>query len=153
MSKLRLAAALVAALIAFSPSPFMPPAAAAQAAQPATSGKKKAKKPPTPGQLAARARQKKCAAEWKAAKAAGKVEKGMTWPKYWSACNKRLKPATSAKTKAKKPPTAGQLAARARQKKCAAEWKQAKAAGKIEKGMTWPKYWSACNKRLKAAGG
>ena len=37
-------------------------------------------------------------------------------------------------------------------KKCAAEWKEAKAAGKIEKGMTWPKYWSACNKRLKTAG-
>jgi len=45
----------------------------------------------------------------------------------------------------------GQLAARERQKKCAAEWKEAKAAGKVEKGMTWPKYWSACNKRLKAA--
>jgi len=55
-------------------------------------------------------------------------------------------------TKAKKPPSAGQLAARERQKKCAAEWKEAKAAGKLEKGMTWPKYWSACNKRLKAAG-
>ena len=26
------------------------------------------------------------------------------------------------------------------------------AAGKIEKGMKWPKYWSACNKRLTAAG-
>ena len=54
--------------------------------------------------------------------------------------------------KAKKPPTAGQLAARKRQKECGAEWKAAKKAGKIEKGMTWPKYWSACNKRLKAAG-
>jgi Ni/Co efflux regulator RcnB len=56
------------------------------------------------------------------------------------------------KTKAKKPPTAGQLAARERQKKCGAEWKAAKKAGKVEKGMTWPKYWSACNKRLRAAG-
>ena len=56
------------------------------------------------------------------------------------------------KTKAKKPPTAGQIAARERQKKCGAEWKAAKAAGKIKKGMTWPKYWSACNKRLRAAG-
>ena len=36
-------------------------------------------------------------------------------------------------------------------KKCGAEWKAAKAAGKIEKGMKWPQYWSACNKRLKAA--
>jgi len=53
--------------------------------------------------------------------------------------------------KTKKPPTPGQLAARERLKKCAAEWKEAKAAGKIEKGMKWPKYWSACNKRLKSA--
>lgn len=62
-------------------------------------------------------------------------------------------PATT--TEAKKPkrtPTQGQLAARERQKKCAAEWKQAKAAGKVEKGMKWPQYWSACNKRLKAGG-
>ena len=42
------------------------------------------------------------------------------------------------------------LAMRERQKKCGAEWKAAKAAGKIEKGMKWPQYWSACNKRLKA---
>ena len=58
---------------------------------------------------------------------------------------------TAAKTaKPKKPPTPGQLAARERQKKCGAEWKQAKADGKVAKGMKWPQYWSACNKRLKA---
>src|SRR6476646_2443640 len=50
-----------------------------------------------------------------------------------------------------KEPSAGQLAARERQKKCAAEWKETKAAGKTEKGATWPKFWSDCNKRLKAA--
>lgn len=55
---------------------------------------------------------------------------------------------TAAKTK--KAPSDAQLAARERQKKCGAEWKEAKAAGKVETGMTWPKYWSACNKRLKA---
>ncbi len=54
--------------------------------------------------------------------------------------------------KAKKPPTAGQLAARRIPSSACAEWKTIKKAGKIEKGMTWPKYWSACNKRLKAAG-
>lgn len=59
-------------------------------------------------------------------------------------------PVATAATKAKKPPTAGQLAARERQRKCAAEWKDAKAAGKVEKGMKWPQYWSACNKRLKS---
>ena len=46
---------------------------------------------------------------------------------------------------------AGQLATRERQKKCGAEWKEAKASNKIEKGTTWPKFWSACNKRLKSA--
>jgi len=58
----------------------------------------------------------------------------------------------AAKEKSKKPPTPAQLAARERQKKCGAEWKVAKAAGKIEKGMKWPQYWSACNKRLKSGG-
>jgi hypothetical protein len=50
----------------------------------------------------------------------------------------------------KKPPSAAQLALQERQKKCAAEWKLAKADGKVENGMKWPQYWSACNKRLKA---
>jgi hypothetical protein len=49
----------------------------------------------------------------------------------------------------KKEPTKGQLEARERQKKCGAEWRDAKAKGTLEKGITWPKYWSACNKRLK----
>jgi hypothetical protein len=52
-------------------------------------------------------------------------------------------------TRAKKEPTAGQMAARERQKKCAGEWKTAKAGGKMESGMKWPKFWSACNARLK----
>lgn len=55
----------------------------------------------------------------------------------------------TAKTKTE--PSAGQLAARERQKKCAAEWKETKTAGKTEKGATSPKFWSDCNKRLKAA--
>jgi len=59
---------------------------------------------------------------------------------------------TPAATTTKKPPSGGLAAARERQKKCGAEWKEAKKAGKVEKGMTWPKYWSACNKRLKSAG-
>jgi hypothetical protein len=49
----------------------------------------------------------------------------------------------------KKEPTVGQMAARERQRKCAAEWKTAKAGGKIADGMKWPKYWSQCNARLK----
>jgi hypothetical protein len=46
---------------------------------------------PTEAQLAARERRVKCGAEWRAAKDKGAVEEGATWPKYWSACNKRLK--------------------------------------------------------------
>jgi hypothetical protein len=57
--------------------------------------------------------------------------------------------AAPAKTKKE---SAGRTAMHERQKKCGAEWKEAKAAGKIEKGMKWPQYWSACNKRLKGAG-
>lgn len=91
MSRISLAAAIAAVLIAVSSLPLLSPPAAAQSAQPAAAAKKKTKKPPTPGQLAARARQKKCGAEWREAKAAGKIAKGMSWPKYWSACNKRLK--------------------------------------------------------------
>jgi hypothetical protein len=53
--------------------------------------------------------------------------------------------------KSKKEPTAGQLAARERMSKCSAEWKEAKAGGKIEAGMKWPKFWSTCNTRLKGS--
>jgi hypothetical protein len=55
-----------------------------------TPGKKK-KREQTKGQKAARERMKQCGQEWKAAKSAGTVEKGVTWPKFWSACNTRLK--------------------------------------------------------------
>ena len=58
---------------------------------------------------------------------------------------------TEKNAKTKKEPSAGQLATRERQKKCGAEWKEMKASNKIEKGTTWPKFWSACNKRLKSA--
>jgi hypothetical protein len=51
--------------------------------------------------------------------------------------------------KTKRPMSAGQKAFIERERKCSAEWKEAKAAGK-DKGTTWPKFLSACNKRLKA---
>ena len=53
------------------------------------------------------------------------------------------------KAKKKRELTKGQKSARERQRQCGQEWREAKKAGKIEKGMTWPKYWSACNTRLK----
>ena len=38
-----------------------------------------------------------------------------------------------------------------RQQQCATEWKQAKDAGKVPDGMTWPKFYSECSARLGAA--
>jgi hypothetical protein len=80
-------AVLVAAGLMIAPLPQVTQTAFAQAEKKA----EKPKKEPSAGMQAMRERQKKCGAEWKDAKAAGKVEKGMKWPQYWSACNKRLK--------------------------------------------------------------
>ena len=63
-----------------------------------------------------------------------------------------LKPAPTAAAPAK-PATGGQAAMRARQKACGAEWKAQKAElTKTDPKLKWPKFWSACNARLKAAG-
>lgn len=48
----------------------------------------------------------------------------------------------------KREPTAGQMAARERQKKCGVEWREAKAKSATG-GLKWPQYWSKCNARLK----
>ena len=55
----------------------------------------------------------------------------------------------AAETKPRKEPTAAQSAARERMTKCSAEWKEAKAGGKLAKDAKWPKFWSECNTRLK----
>jgi hypothetical protein len=90
MHRATFAAALVVALITAPMPQFVSTAVAQQ--QAATQDKNaKTKKEPSAGQQAARDRQKKCAAEWKEAKAANKIEKGTSWPKFWSDCNKRLK--------------------------------------------------------------
>jgi hypothetical protein len=53
---------------------------------------KPAAKPASEGATAAKERQKKCGAEWKAQKdQLKKKDPKITWPKYWSECNKRLK--------------------------------------------------------------
>jgi hypothetical protein len=72
-------------------------------------------------------------------------------PPHSSAAFAQQSIASEKTAKTKTGPSAGQLAARERQTKCAAEWKETKAAGKTEKEATWPKFWSDCNKRLKAA--
>ncbi|MFD0934655.1 hypothetical protein ACFQ12_05575, partial [Methylobacterium trifolii] len=48
-----------------------------------------------------------------------------------------------------KEPSAGQMAARERQKKCGAEWRGLADAQKVSRGPKWPQFWSKCNKRLK----
>ncbi|AWN38055.1 hypothetical protein [Methylobacterium radiodurans] len=48
-----------------------------------------------------------------------------------------------------KEPSAGQSAARARQKQCGTEWRALTDAQKTAQGPKWPQYWSKCNKRLK----
>ncbi len=70
------------------------PAKPAEAAKPAEPAKPAEAAKPVDAKAATQARQKKCAAEWKAQKAELlKNDKKLTWPKYWSACNKRLKEA------------------------------------------------------------
>jgi hypothetical protein len=76
--------------------PAPPPAAEAPAPAPAPApaAPTEAKPAPKDAKAATQARQKKCAAEWKANKAElVKADKKLTWPKFWSACNKRLKDA------------------------------------------------------------
>ena len=79
-------AAEPAAAAPASPAPAAPPAVVAPAspATPAVSG----------GMAAMHVRQKQCGAEWRAQKAALVAQTpGLTWPRYWSQCNTRLKAA------------------------------------------------------------
>ena len=54
---------------------------------------------------------------------------------------------TKEKTKKKSEDKSG-MSFNDRRKKCSAEWKEMKAAGKTS-ALKWPKFWSDCNKRLK----
>ena len=58
--------------------------------------------------------------------------------------------AKKARAEKKEKASAARAAVRDRQKQCGAEWREARKAGTVEKTMTWPKFWSACNTRLKA---
>ena len=109
-----------------------------------------------------------CGAKYQAAKTAKTLPAGQTWNQYLAQCRGTL-PKTAAAAPvapAAKPigtaaaaPVAPAKTARAqspamaavhdRQRQCGAQWKADKAAGKIPAGQTWPKYWSACNTRLK----
>jgi hypothetical protein len=98
---------------------------------------------------------RECATQYKAEKAAGKIESGETWSKYYAACAK----AKGAKEASKKPAagnhkplTPAQKSARKRIKECGVMWRKDKTAGKIRKGETWPQYWHRCNVALKKKG-
>ena len=76
-----------AAPVGAAPAPATPttaaPAPSAGAATPSAAGKT--------GRQAMIARERACGAEWKADKAAGKIQPGQKWPQYWSECDKRKK--------------------------------------------------------------
>ena len=80
--------------------------------------------------------------------------KPVAQPTQSTSAAKASSTATSATERAKprKEPTEAQLAARERRVRCGAEWRDAKEKDALEEGATWPKYWSACNKRLKEQG-
>jgi hypothetical protein len=62
-------------------------------------------------------------------------------------------PAPATGEKPKKPMSPGMAAFHEREKKCGEEWRTNTDQIKAQTpGITWPKYLSACNKRLKAAG-
>jgi hypothetical protein len=102
---------------------------------------------------------KACQEEWRANKAANQAAK-ITEKAYVAKCRAESAKPTAATPKAPaaapkataKKPADGRQAEYARERACAADWKVAKAAGKIPAGMTWPKYWSECDKRKKAQG-
>ena len=103
---------------------------------------------------------KACQEEWRANKAANEAAK-ITEKDFVAKCRAEVAtpaattttgaPAAPPKAVAKKPADPKQ-AEYARERACGKEWKTEKAAGKVQAGMTWPQYWSECDKRKKAAG-
>ena len=79
-----LAAAVLAA------PPLLAQAALAREAG-GTPAAKETTKEPSVAQSAARERQKKCGAEWRALSATEKSAQGPKWPQFYSKCVKRLK--------------------------------------------------------------
>ena len=112
-----------------------------------------------------------CGQQYQAAKAAGTLN-GQSWGQYRTDCAARIKPETTAaapapaatpadlvppqtstSAAAPKPVSGGRAAMLVRQKQCGAEWRAQKATLIAQTpGLAWPKYWSQCNTRLKAAG-
>jgi hypothetical protein len=101
---------------------------------------------------------KACGKQWSALSKAEK--KGHKKKDYVADCVAKAGPAaTQSRTAAPKTAPAAGVKGKAgrqamveRERACGKEWREAKAAGKIQKGQTWPKYWSACNTRMKQRG-
>jgi hypothetical protein len=83
------AAPSVAAAAPVAATPMAKPAATAAAAPAVATAS--GGKPLTPAQEASNARMKDCGGQWTAAKNAGHIPAGQTWPQYWSECSKRMK--------------------------------------------------------------
>jgi hypothetical protein len=103
---------------------------------------------------------KECAAQWQEMKAANQTS-GMKYRDFSKQCMSEGAPAAEAppppKPEAAAPPPAakpsgGRAAMVARMRACGADWKTAKAEGKVAAGQHWPQFWSECNKRKKAEG-
>ena len=87
-----------ASTVAGAPPPSTPSAAPTLAAAPAPASAVAPSTPTTPavsgGMAAMHVRQKQCGADWRAQKATLVAQTpGLTWPRYWSQCNARLKAA------------------------------------------------------------
>ena len=98
---------------------------------------------------------KACGKQWSAMTKDQK--KGLKKKDYVKDCVAKASPTTpmaAPKSKAAGSPTGkpGRQAMIERERACGKEWREAKAAGKIQPGQKWPQYWSECNKRMKARG-
>lgn len=98
LSRLLAAAALVAPLLlaqtAMAREAWSAPSAKETTKEQTTkeqTTKEQTAKEPSVAQSAARERQKKCGAEWRALSATEKAAQGPKWPQYYSKCVKRLK--------------------------------------------------------------
>jgi len=104
-----------------------------------------------------------CAQAWQGLKATNQTQ-GKTYREFQKECLARTAPPPGMPSMEQKDSQQGgqgnQSAAAAKAKKqagalqraCGAEYKAAKAAGKLPEGTTWPKYLSECAKRKKAEG-
>jgi len=101
-----------------------------------------------------------CAQAWQGLKSMNQTQ-GKTYREFQKECLARTAPPPgmpsmeqqgganqAAAAKGKK--GGGRQAVIAAQRACGAEYKAAKADGKLPEGTTWPKYWSECAKRKKA---